>query len=127
MIQEMEDILPELLVTDLLDYSQFDKYQDLLKFYHKPPLNMVETDNILCKQKAMNFFISKFDKVNDLYKMSSEPLFYVANHRARVNTTDVGLSACYLECILFDSNLALTKSYSANTIEDYQLNYYSIF
>lgn len=109
MVREMEDILPELLVTDLIGETEINNYSAINSHYKKPPVDQIKNESIFMKQRLFDFFINDFHKINNLFKMSGEPILFHTDFRSRQNIIDVPLSACYLELLLFDSNISLVR------------------
>jgi hypothetical protein len=105
----MEDILPELLITDLIGETEINNYLSLNSQFKSAPVDQVKNESVFMKQKLLDFFVDDFHKINNLFKMPAEPIFFQTDFRSRQNIVDVPMSACYLELLLFDSNVTLVR------------------
>lgn len=109
MVSELELLVPELLMTDLIDDAGFSQILNQQRFFSAPATDRVKSKQVLYKQKAMDFFCEQFLGVPDLFKMRNEPIIFRTDHRSRTNVANLPLTLCYFECLLHEGALALTK------------------
>lgn len=109
MVDILERQVPELLINDLIEQNHFKKYSDPINFFSNSPLTEINTKGVYSRQEALNFFVEDFGLIDNLYKMPSEPVVFRIMEDAKVNITDVGLSACYFQSMMNNSVLALTR------------------
>jgi hypothetical protein len=106
---ELETILPELLVTDLINDEEFRTIENKFNVFSSEPINEVKARDTLYKQKTIDFFTKSFLHVQDLFKLPNEPIIFSTDYRYKVNSTNIALSICYLESLLQESSIALSK------------------
>lgn len=105
----MEQIAPTVLVTDLIDKSEFDYLEDRFEFFRTTPVDSVNSAHVMYKSACLRFFMEKFPHMRELFKFPNEPMIFATDYRSKTNSVNVGLSVCYLESLLLDSNIVLSK------------------
>ena len=109
MVSELERVLPETLITDLVNKSDFQILENKLEYFRMSPDNFINSKDVFYKQKCLDFFIEKYPFISHIFKFPNEPMIFTTDYRTQSNTINIGLSICYLESLLLDSNIVLTK------------------
>lgn len=105
----MERIAPTVLVTDLTDKAEFHRLEDRFDFFRAEPVDSVNSADVMYKSGCLRFFMDKFPFTRELFKFPNEPMIFETDYRTKTNVINVGLSVCYLESLLLDSSIVLSR------------------